>query len=58
MITILNRNLLLLATELFKLNNGLLLFLLKEFFVENAQHYDLKKTEFKKKKYGNGVQCN
>ena len=46
--TILNRNIQLLATELFKVKNGLSPPFMNEMFVENAQHsYDLrKKTEF------------
>ena len=43
-ITILNRNILLLATELFKVSNGLSLFLIKEIFVKNVHYYQLKKT--------------
>ena len=47
-----NRNIQLLATELFKIKNGLSPPFIKEIFVENAQHYyDLrKKTEFKRNK--------
>ena len=45
-----NRNIQLLATELFKVKNGLSSPFMNEIFVENAQHYyDLrKKTEFKR----------
>ena len=48
--TIHNRNIQLLATELFKVQNGLSPPFMIEIFVENAQHYyDLrKKTEFKR----------
>ena len=47
--TIHNRNIQLLATELFKVKNGLSPPFMNETFVENAQHYyDLKKTEFKR----------
>ena len=48
--TIHNRNIQLLATELFKVKNGLSPTFMNEIFVENAQHYyDLrKKTEFKR----------
>ena len=48
--TIHNRNIQLLATELFKVKNGLSPPFINEIFVENAQHYcDLrKKTEFKR----------
>ena len=47
-----NRNMQLLATELFKVKNGLSPAFMNEIFVENAQHYyDLrKKTEFKRNK--------
>ena len=50
--TIHNRNFQLLATELFKVKNGLSPAFMNEIFVENAQHYyDLrKKTEFKRNK--------
>ena len=50
--TIHNRNIQLLATELFKVKNGLSPAFMNEIFVENAQHYyDLrKKTEFKRNK--------
>ena len=40
--TIHNRNIQLLATELFKVSNGLLTPFMNESFVENAQLYDLK----------------
>ena len=45
-----NRNIQLLATELFKVKNGLSPHFMNEIFVENSQHYyDLrKKTEFKR----------
>ena len=45
-----NRNIQLLATELFKVKNGLSPSFMNEIFVENSQHYyDLrKKTEFKR----------
>ena len=48
--TIHNRNIQLLATELFKVKNGLSPPFMNEIFVENAQHYYnlRKKTEFKK----------
>ena len=48
--TILKRNIQLLATELFKVRNGLSPPFMNQIFAENAQHYyDLrKKTEFKK----------
>ena len=48
--TILNRNLQLLATELFKVKDGLPPPFMNEIFVKNAQHcYDLRnKTEFKR----------
>ena len=48
--TINNRNLQLLATELFKVKNGLPPPFMNEIFVENTQHYyDLRnKTEFKR----------
>ena len=48
--TIQKRNIQLLATELFKVKNGLSPPFTKEIFVENAQHcHDLrKKTEFKR----------
>ena len=48
--TIHNRNIQLLATELFKVKNGLSPPFMNEIFVENGQHYyDLgKKTEFKR----------
>ena len=48
--TIHNRNIVLLATALFKVKNGLLPPFMNEIFVENAQHYyDLRKrTEFKR----------
>ena len=50
--TIHNKNIQLLATELFKVKNGLSAAFMNEIFVENAQHYyDLrKKTEFKRNK--------
>ena len=50
--TIHNRNIQLIATELFKVKNGLSPAFMNEIFVENAQHYyDLrKKTEFKRNK--------
>ena len=50
--TIHNRNIQLLATELFKVKNGFSPAFMNEIFVENAQHYyDLrKKTEFKRNK--------
>ena len=50
--TIHNRNIQLLATELFKVKNGLSPAFTNEIFAENAQHYyDLrKKTEFKRNK--------
>ena len=42
--TIHNRNIQLLATELFKVKNGLSLTFMNEIFVENAHHYyDLRK---------------
>ena len=45
-----NRNIQLLATELFKVKNGLSPAFMNEVFVENAQHYYnlTKKTEFKR----------
>ena len=48
--TIHNRNIQLLATELFKVKNGLSPPFMDKIFVENTQHYyDLrKKTEFKR----------
>ena len=48
--TIQNRNIQLLATELFKVKNGLSPPFMNKIFVENAQHYyDLrKKAEFKR----------
>ena len=48
--TVHKRNIQLLATELFKVKNGLSPPFMNEVFVENAQHYyDLrKKTEFKR----------
>ena len=48
--TIHNRNIQLLGTELFKVNNGLSPPFMNEIFVENAQYfYDLrKKAEFKR----------
>ena len=48
--TIHNRNIQLLATELFKVKNGLSPPFMNKIFVENAQHYyDLrKKAEFKR----------
>ena len=48
--TIHNRNIQLLATELFKVKNGLSQPFMNEIFVENPEHYyDLrKKTEFKR----------
>ena len=48
--TIHNRNIQLLATELFKVKNGLSPPFMNEIFVDNAQdHYDLrKKSEFKR----------
>ena len=50
--TIHNGNIQLLATELFKVKNGLSPAFMNEIFIENAQHYyDLrKKTEFKRNK--------
>ena len=51
--TIHNRNIQLLATELFKVKNGLSPAFMNKIFVENAQHYyDLRKlkTEFKRNK--------
>ena len=50
--TIHNRNIQLLATELFKVKNGLSPAFMNEMFVENAQHYYglRKKTEFKRNK--------
>ena len=61
--TIHNRNVQLLATELFKVKNGLSPPFMNKIFVENTQHYyDLrKKTEFKRnnvKTVYNGVQRN
>ena len=39
----------LLASELFKIKNGLSPFFMNEIFVENAQHYDTrKKTELRR----------
>ena len=51
--TIHNRNIQLLAIELFKVKNGSSSVFMNEIFVENAQHYcDLrKKTEFKRNKF-------
>ena len=48
--TIHNRNIQLLATELFKVKNGLLPPFMNKTFVENAQHYYgfRKKAEFKR----------
>ena len=48
--TVHNRNIQLLATELFKVKNGLLPPFMNKIFVENTQHYhDLRKsTEFKR----------
>ena len=56
-----NRNIQLLATELFRVKNGLSPPFMNEIFVQNAQHYyDLrKKTEFKRnniKKVYNGTE--
>ena len=41
--TVHNKNIQLLATELFKVNNGLLLSFMNEIFVQNSQHYELRK---------------
>ena len=47
--TIHNRSIQLLATELFKVKNGLSPPSIEEIFVKNTQHYDLRKnTEFKR----------
>ena len=42
--TIHNRSIQLLATELFKVKNGLSPPSIEEIFVKNTQHYDLRKT--------------
>ena len=47
--TVEKRNIHFLATELFKVKNGLSPLFMSEVFVQNAQYYDLsKKTEFKR----------
>ena len=54
--TIRNRNIQLLATELFKIKNGLSPPFMNEIFVENAQHYyDLRKKNLYKTVY-NGTE--
>ena len=49
MTTVEKKNIHFLATELFKIKDGLSPSFMREVFVENAQYYDLsKKTEFKR----------